>query len=31
VGAARRLFTGAELPRVDRVAVTDPDQPLRSA
>lgn len=31
VGAARRLFTGAELPRVDRVAVADPGQPLRPA
>lgn len=31
VGAARRLFTGAELPRVDRVAAADPGIPLRSA
>jgi NADPH-dependent 2,4-dienoyl-CoA reductase/sulfur reductase-like enzyme len=30
VGAARRLFTGAELPRVDRVAVADPGLPLRA-
>jgi hypothetical protein len=31
VGAARRLFAGAELPRVDRVAAADPGLPLRTA
>jgi hypothetical protein len=31
VGAARRLFTGAQLPRIDRVAAADPGLPLRAA
>jgi hypothetical protein len=31
VGAARRLFAGAELPRVDRVTAADPGLPLRTA
>lgn len=31
VGAARRLFTGARLPRVDRALAADPATPLRSA
>jgi len=30
VGAARRLFTGAQLPRIDRVAAADPGLPLRA-
>lgn len=30
VGAARRLFAGAELPRVDRATVADPGAPLRA-
>lgn len=29
VGAARKLFTGERLPRVDRLLVSDPDRPLR--
>ncbi len=31
VGAARRLFAGAGLPRVDRVTAADPGLPLRTA
>ncbi len=29
VAAARRLFSGAELPHLDRATITDPDRPLR--
>lgn len=31
VAAARRLFTGAELPRLERTAAADPDRSLRDA
>lgn len=31
VGAARRLFTGARLPRLDRTVTRDPGRPLREA